>query len=216
MLYLDGDIIVRHSLLPLWNTDLKDYAVGAVPDYLDGDIEQYHRLNYPPELGYFNAGVLLINMDYWREHDVVRNFMHIIQEYGERLLFGDQDILNVVFSNYKVILPVKYNLASGFLEKSPKYDFKKYENEIEEALKDPVIVHYIWPDKPWKFSRQPKHPFSSTFFKYQRQTKWKGVIIDKRPFKLRVINYVAVFLRKYGLKSQIPPLYEYVDIAPID
>ena len=32
VLYLDGDIIVRHSLLPLWNTNLKDYAIGAVPD----------------------------------------------------------------------------------------------------------------------------------------------------------------------------------------
>ena len=216
VLYLDGDIIVRHSLLSLWNTDMKDYAVGAVPDCQDGNIDLYHRLNYPPELGYFNAGVLLINLGYWRKHDVVRTFMHIIQEYGGRLLFGDQDVLNLAFSNNKVILPIKYNLGSGFLEKSPQYDCNKYEKEMKEALKHPVIVHYTRPGKPWnRYSRHQRHPFSNTFFKYQGQTKWKGVKIDKRPFKLRVINYVADALRKYGLKSQVS-LYEYIDIAPID
>lgn len=47
VLYLDGDIIVRHSLLPLWETDMTDYAVGAVMDVSDGDIRIYNRLKYP-------------------------------------------------------------------------------------------------------------------------------------------------------------------------
>ena len=38
VLYLDGDIIVRHSLLPLWQTDLTGYAVGATIDASEGDI----------------------------------------------------------------------------------------------------------------------------------------------------------------------------------
>ena len=216
VLYLDGDMIVRHSLLPLWNTDLKDYAVGAVPDCQDGNIELYHRLNYPSQLGYFNAGVLLINLEYWREHDVVKDFMSILQKHADKLQFHDQDVLNAAFSEKKVMLPLKYNMHSGFLEKHPKYDNQKYAKEVKEARKDPVIVHFI-EEKPWdSYSRQPKHPFSSTFFKYQSQTKWSGVKIDKRPFKLRAVNYVADVLRKCGLKSQVPPSYEYIDIAPID
>ena len=216
VLYLDGDIIVRHSLLPLWNTNLKNFAVGAVPDGSEGELEYYHRLNIPPQLGYFNSGVLLINLDYWREHDVVKDFFRILQEYASKFKFHDQEVLNIAFSDKKVVLPIKYNLASGSLEKIPHYDYKKYEKEVEEARKDPVIVHFTI-EKPWAgYLRQPRHPFSSTFFKYQSQTKWKGVKIDRRPFKLRVINFVADTLRKYGLKPQLPPLYEYIDIAPID
>ena len=216
VLYLDGDIIVRHSLLPLWDTNLKDNAVGAVPDGSEGNLEFYHRLNIPPQLGYFNAGVVLINLEYWREHNVVKDFFRILQEYAGKLKFHDQDVLNIVFSNNKVVFPIKYNLTSGSLEKIPHYDYKKYEREVEEARKDPVIVHFT-EEKPWAgYLRHPRHPFANTFFKYQSQTRWKGVKIDRRPFKLRVINFVADTLRKYGLKPQLPPLCEYIDIAPID
>lgn len=84
VLYLDGDIIARHSLLPLWNMDLKGYAVGAVPDLLEIEYskEFSSRLNYPPQYGYFNSGVLLVNLDYWREHRVVRDFVRYLQEHA--------------------------------------------------------------------------------------------------------------------------------------
>lgn len=217
VLYLDGDIIVRHSLLPLWNTNLKDYAVGTVPDIIEIESKEFSkRLNYPSQLGYFNAGVLLVNLEYWREHRVVIDFLNFIQKYADILICHDQDLLNALFSDNKVIFPIKYNLTSGFLRKGPQYDFRKYGKGLEDARRDPVIVHFS-AEKPWvNYARQPKHPYASTFFKYQSQTKWKGAKIDKRPFKLRVVNYVADMLRKYGLKSQVSPLYEYIDIAPID
>jgi len=215
VLYLDGDIIVRHSLLPLWNIDLGNRAVGVVPDGIV-TMEFYNRLQYPPQLGYFNAGVILMNLDYWREHEVVNCFMDYLLNHAGILLFHDQDVLNVVFRESKIVLPIKYNLTNGFLWKKTQYDTKKYKHEVLEAREDPVIVHFAG-EKPWNsYRRGASHPFASTFFKYQSQTKWKGVIIDKRPFKLRVINYVTDMLRKYGLKSQVPPLYEYIDIAPID
>ena len=218
VLYLDGDIIVRHSLLPLWNTDLKGYAVGAVPDIIEIEYSKEYssRLNYPSQHGYFNSGVLLVNLEYWRKHRVVRDLLSYLQEHADILEYSDQDLLNALFYDKKVVLPIKYNLICGFMWSSSQYDFGRYEKEIQEALKDPVIVHFTG-GKPWQqYSRLPQHPFSSTFFKYQGQTRWKGVKIDKRSFKLRVINYVADTLRKYGLKSQVSPEYEYIEIASID
>jgi len=216
VLYLDGDIIVRHSLLPLWNIDLKEHPVGVVADGIEGNLEHYHRLGYSPKLGYFNSGVILVNLEYWREHEVVRSFMSILQEYGERLQLWDQDILNVVFSENKVVLPIKFNLTSGFLWKQPQYDYAKYEKEVIEARRDPIIVHFAG-QHPWLSYSRCSHPFVSTFLKYQSQTKWKGKKVDKRPFKLRVINYVADMLRKYGLKSPLSnSACLFIDIAPVD
>ena len=216
MLYLDGDIIVRHSLLPLWNIDLGNSAVGVVTDGIEGTIEFYNRLQYSPQLGYFNSGVILMNLDYWREHRVVDAFMEYIKSHASSILFHDQDVLNVVFKECKIVLPIKYNMSSGFLWKTPQYDYWKYEEEVLEARKDPVVVHFSG-NNPWKtYSRLPVHPFASTFFNYQNRTRWKGVKIDRRPFKTRVVNYVADVLRKSHLKSSLPALFEYINIMPID
>ena len=216
VLYLDGDIIVRHSLLPLWNVDLGNYPIGAIPEQCEGDIEFYNRLQIPPQLGYFNAGVLLINMKYWRDHCVVNLFREYMSEHSSDIKYHDQDILNVIFCRTKIWLPIKYNFQQGFLYKKPQYDYWRYEKEVLEARKDPVILHFMG-FKPWHvYSRWPIHPFANTFFKYQNQTKWKGMMIDQRPFKVRVLNFVGDMLRKYGLKSPIIAPFQYIDISPID
>lgn len=216
VLYIDGDIIVRHSLLPLWNTDMKEHPVAVVIYPYEVFPDFYRCLKYPPRSGYFNSGFMLINLEYWREHDIVKDYMYIIQKYAQKLRFWDQDVLNIAFSENKVVLPMKYNLTTGFLRKIPQWDNCKFKKDVEEARRDPVIVHYT-DKKPWDaYHRQSNHPFLSTFNHYQNQTKWKGMKIDKRPVKLRIINFVADVLRKYGLKSHIETRYDFIDIAPID
>lgn len=216
VLYLDADIIVRHSLMPLWNTDIEDSAVGVVPDGLEGTKEFYDRLGYPSRLGYFNAGVMLINLNYWRSHNLVTLFMDYLQKNARKLLLFDQDILNYIFKDCKISLPITYNLTSGFLFKEPKYDYWKYEKEVLEARKDPVILHFAG-CQPWiAYNKQQVHPFASSFFKYQNMTKWKGRKIDKRSYSVRVKNYVGDLLRLFKLKSPHIALYKFIDIAPID
>ena len=67
IIYLDCDMIVRKSLKPLWDISLDGYSLAAVPDLSELMPERYLRLGYSEEMGYFNAGMLLINVDYWRE-----------------------------------------------------------------------------------------------------------------------------------------------------
>lgn len=83
VLYLDGDIVVRQSLCDLWNVDLTGYAIAAIPDAAGiNNIEWYARLGYPPDLGYFNAGVLLINLEYWRQNQVTSLFFDCLRKKG--------------------------------------------------------------------------------------------------------------------------------------
>lgn len=212
VLYLDGDIIVRHSLLPLWETDMTDFAIGAVMDVCDGDIRIYNRLKYPYTKGYFNAGVLFINLAYWRDNNIVARLIDYIKNYPERILQEDQDVLNYIFREQKILLPIKYNFQHGFLWKMPEYDGLKYREEVMETRKDPVIVHFTG-DKPWKYSYDP-NPFRSTFLKYQNITKWKGVMIDRRPCPSRIRNYVGSILRRMRILPQVQS--RFVSIAPVD
>ena len=201
VLYLDGDCIVRHSLLPLWNTDLNGYALGAAFAKAEKNPKIFERLKYPFNYGYFNAGVMLLNLKYWRMTDVVKTFISYMENYSQRIMFEDQDILNVVFCDKKKVIPIKYNLQSGCLYKDPLWDSWNHKYEVAEAIKDPVIIHFTFRSKPWDTYSCHPHPFRSSFLKYQNQTKWKGCRYEKRTTKMIVRNYIGDCLRMIGLRS---------------
>jgi len=214
VIYIDGDCIIRHSLIPLWRTDISEIAIGAVFNAFEGQIERFNRLRYSPDLGYFNAGVLLINIDYWRKHNVVNSLTDYIYRYPERIAFEDQDVMNVVLKDSKKSLPPKYNFQTDMLRCTPCFHYWKYEEELKEAIADPVIIHFTSREKPWyKYMRNP-HPYKSSFVKYQNQTKWKGVKIEKRFLKVRSRNYIGDILRFIKILPPIRP--RYIELSPID
>ena len=213
VLYLDGDIIVRHSLTELWNVDVSAYALAAVPDMREGTIDRYNRLQYSPSLGYFNAGMLLINLKYWREHQVVDQFLDCMRKHQVQLVYHDQDILNFVFHEQKKMLPIKYNFQHGHLWKEPLFDFRRYEQQVAEARKDPVIIHYTG-GKPWMSYIKYPNPYGSSFFKYQDMTNWKGIKVDNRSLKTRIRACIGDMLRWMNLRPQLRN--DYIEIAPID
>lgn len=214
VLYLDGDCIVRHSLRQLWETNLSGYAVGGVFDSSESDIEYYNRLKYPPVLGYFNAGVLLVNLDYWRCHDVSGMFFEFIKSCPDRIIYEDQDVMNYVFREKKQFVDVKYNLQTAFLRISGRWDYWKYEDELKAAIVDPTIVHFTEENKPWLAYSHCRHPYIDIFYKYQDQTKWKGMRYEKRSFKQKMKNYVGDYLRHIGYLKPIKS--PYITVSPID
>ena len=222
VLYLDSDIIVRHSLLPLWETNVDGYAVAAVIDNLDSVASVYDRLEYPKVLGYFNSGVLLLNLKYWRANKIDSEVISYMKNHSESLYYCDQDILNYVLRERKRPLPIKYNFQTCFLYVLDKcgYDYWKYEKDILEARKDPVILHYTQGGKPWM--EGSNHPYLSSFIRYQNETKWRGDIwkYPKRPFMVKVISHLKSFLVKMGLfKDASGPkeIKTFVDgLLPID
>lgn len=221
VLYLDSDIIVRHSLLPLWETVIDGYALAAVIDNLDSVIESFNRLRYSPNLGYFNSGVLLINLEYWRNNDIHGEILSYMKNHSEDIRFCDQDILNYVLRDRKKPLPITYNLQTSFLYKVSQcgFDYWKYEEEILEARKDPVILHFT-SEKPWM--KGSDHPYRDTFLKYQSETKWKGCIwkTPTRPFWVKVRSRFKNILVELGLMKAASVAKKYKTYAdgllPID
>lgn len=211
VLYLDGDLVVRRNLLPLWNTDLTNYAIAAVPDKCSDDSDFYNRLQYSPVLGYINAGVLLVNLRYWRDNNVIDSFVKYIQDHYETLLLQDQDVLNYVFREKKLVLPLEYNFQQDYLLTD---HFYKNGREFLSAVKDPVILHFSGVIKPWFAYIRDVNPLSSSFYKYQKQTKWVNYRIERRSPMLIIKNFLADIMRMIGIKEPLPKLY--VDVPPID
>lgn len=174
VIYLDGDILVVDKLVDLWKTDISAYALGAVPDSYTNKIEHFNRLRYPQPLGYFNAGVLLINLKYWREHQVIHQFCDYVKRYPERLHCHDQDVLNVLFKEAKLELPFRYNILNEYCFALP-YSLVswEYDNQIQAAQTHPAIIHFTCIPKPWY--KNCKHPYKKVFDAYQAKSPWAEV-----------------------------------------
>lgn len=171
VLYLDDDIIVKGNIMRLWNTEMSDCPIAAVTDMSEGILD-YNRLGYPQEDGYFNSGVALINLKYWREHNALKTFLDIINSQSERIYAHDQDVLNMAFHENKIRLPFTCNVQHGFYYKNEflELDYRKYESELNDARENPLIIHFTG-KKPWK--KFCNNPGTKTFLRYLRHSPWK-------------------------------------------
>lgn len=171
ILYLDCDMIVTGSLRPLWEIDITGKAVAAVRDILNFIPETFERLSLPAKDGYFNAGTLLINLDYWRKENVFEEALRITEVKSDVLLWHDQDILNMLFHKYWLCLPYRWNVMNTLMRPFPFYTSDIIQ-EIDNEVKHRVIIHYTCAWKPWIYPCD--NPLRFEYYKYLRLSPWKG------------------------------------------
>ena len=168
VIYLDCDILVLGQLRPLWNSDLRGKGIAVVRDVAASEAKRYEILHYPLEYSYFNAGVFLADLGYWRGMDVTEQSIKLYHEHPERIIFNDQDILNILFCDKKMEVAEKWNMQDGFYRRKRTDGMSIQERDLRE----PVILHFT-NRKPWEYDNQ--HPLRSLFFTYQNFTEWKDV-----------------------------------------
>lgn len=204
ILYLDSDTIVRGSLSELWDTDVEDCALAAARDVMDGTEETFALVNFPMSKGYFNSGVMLLNLAYWRKHNILEKCKEFMKEHPEQIAYLDQDVLNYVCQDCKKRLNLKYNLQTNFLNRKRASFYQECKNEIDRAIDNPVIVHYTGGEKPW--TKACRHPFRVLWLSYYAQTPWRALPLQENsPFGLRVKKFFSEPLRKLGLIPELPP-----------
>ena len=165
VLYMDCDILVLGPLDDLWNTDLDGYALAAVPDDVIVNKERCERLHYDASYNYFNGGVLLLNLDFWRQNDVEEKCREYYKTYPQRIVYNDQDLLNGLLHRETKLLGMTWNLQEG------AYRHKTIRFYTKDLLLHPMILHYS-ARKPWQYHCM--HPLRHLFFDYQDLTRWKG------------------------------------------
>lgn len=203
ILYLDGDIIIMDNLRSLWETDIDNVAVAGIMDQWQNNT-WYNRLHYSSKLGYINSGVLLINLKYWRENQVENRFISFIRNHPERIKQHDQDIINYVLREEKLLLPLRYNVQNAHFYK-PEYsmlDYWSMESEILDAQKHPVILHFAGAIKPWNF--ECKHPRVKDFDYYKRKTIWadKPLTSITQTWKQKIVSLGKVVLERLHILPQ--------------
>ena len=150
IIWLDTDILVTGDIAELFGAELGDCWLGAV---VDVGLEKWplhecvawrrergqlwaKKYNFEPWEGYFNSGVLLMNLAALREANVRKRLIEIAVDPCSEL--PDQDALNVVCRGR-----VKY------LEKRWNFQAQSGSGWVEDGV---GIVHFVGPDKPWSWA----------------------------------------------------------------
>ena len=178
VLFLDCDLLALDSLQSLWETDVSNHFVAAVTN-----VFQLDHLHRPAELGldmpqrYFNAGVLLMNLDLMRREQCA----NAVLEYGrvnrQDLMFRDQDALNVVLAERWRALHPRWNCMNSVMG-FPWSVYVFGREATDEARRNPAIRHFEGPglNKPWHV--QCDQPLREVYFEHRSQTPWPTVQLD--------------------------------------
>ena len=219
ILYLDSDLVVDGDIAELYDTPLGDCAIGAVRDLdflgnlnmKDGKRLEYAdtQLGMKQPYGYFQAGVLVMNLDRMRDLHTVDEWLEIASRPG--FIYNDQDILNMECEGSVAYLPYEWDVmhdcagrVQGVFAYAPAEVFRGY----MDSRKAPKIVHYAGFDKPWK---NPWCDFGPLYWSYARQT----------PFSLQMMAMLAGVAKPKPLAhheraiAEDSPIRKYADaIAP--
>ncbi len=85
------------SLEPLWQLDLRGHYVAAVTNvFPPAYTERAAELGLPDRDAYFNAGVLLMNLELMRADRASAALLDYGVAHASELVLRDQDALNVV------------------------------------------------------------------------------------------------------------------------
>ena len=143
ILYMDCDIVVLNDISEFWNTDITQYAIGCIEDIGSDEEEYYSRLQYDKKYSYFNAGVLLINLKYWREHKIDEMCEQYFLAHSDRIRFNDQDLLNALLYKDKLFVPFRWNVQDTFYRRTYSHKVKEH-SAIHTRQKGTVKVYITY------------------------------------------------------------------------
>ena len=165
IVYLDCDIVILGDISKLYHTELGENILGVVSDQYVCNTKEF-RVYAEKAIGvnpdtYFNAGVLVISLEYFRKNRIENKFVDLISKYDFDLLDPDQAYLNFLCFGKTVMLPNGWN-------KSPT-------EAICEGEKN--IVHYNLYKKPWQYDDMIDGEY---FWEYAKLSPFNDLILERK------------------------------------
>lgn len=204
MLYLDCDTIVNSSVRDLWDIDISDVCVAGVQD--NPALFMSEVIGMTADDRYINSGVMLINLNKWRNEKIEEKIIKMIQDYNGFVPHHDQGIINGVCKNSIKIIHPKFNTMPQFFYFKARqikslYDMNEYysQQELDEAVKAPIVVHYIskFYNRPW--FKSCTHPMKDLYTHFLEKTAFDVVLQEgnlKKQARIRkfILDHFPFFI----------------------
>lgn len=212
-IFLDCDLLVRESLSNLWRRPMKDKPLIAARDLWIPHLSSKNGVSNDAEPGlapdapYFNSGVLIYNVEKWRQHDLQSKCAEYLFNNRDGIGMEDQEVMNAVLANDWSPLPLSWNVhhhigTNGWKERVkewPDSSFKRtVRSEYKQLLSDAKILHFAGPAKPWNIDRH-HHKEAPQWFHYLWTSGYLHTgerITSRLHFYIR--HYIQHFLKVAG------------------
>nr|WP_162623697.1 glycosyltransferase family 8 protein [Paracoccus saliphilus] len=183
VLYLDIDMVVTQSLRPLWQSDLQGRPFAAVEDHNLSADDLAERFSLPKGGLYFNAGMLLIDMQAERVGGYLRQALERLKADPDAYPFADQDALNEVLWQNWTRVDINWNYQRAFVNGG-----KVYRTSDPKGVHLPGILHFTEHWKPWKSDEW--HPYAWLYWQNLRQTPFFAKIRQRDGISLpRLVKF---------------------------
>jgi lipopolysaccharide biosynthesis glycosyltransferase len=177
-LYLDCDVLVVDDPTPLLSLDLEGAPAAAVRDFDTPTVAcayglaDWRALELHPSTPYFNAGVLVMDLEAWLAADISGRTFAYARQRPDRLRCADQDALNAVVRGGFASLPLRWNAQPPV--RKPECGLYAFfgAGEVDAARDQPGIVHFSEAVKPWHSGSTD--PLSSAWRAEIAATAWSG------------------------------------------
>ena len=137
--YLDVDILSLRSVEFLFNNPV-DGLVAAVDHFSPA---MGIRLWGDCSGDYFQAGVLVIPLNLWRQQSMASHFLEIMAAQQSRIVWWDQDVLNIALRDRWQRLPIWFNVCEAVLGLLSTAEIEQHG----------ALIHYTGNKKPWNALR---------------------------------------------------------------
>jgi lipopolysaccharide biosynthesis glycosyltransferase len=180
VIYLDADLIINRCICKIWKIGFKGRHLLAVPHaskksgIVSGErgLPSYKVLGIHEDTRTFNAGVLILNLKLWRRDNISMKVIEYLKKYHDYVLWWDQDGLNAILYDKWLPLSAVWNVMTNHLITFSSWEDSLLSKQVyKKVLRNPAIVHYAGPSKPWL----PDYvgPFQNLHFEYAAHVSMK-------------------------------------------
>jgi lipopolysaccharide biosynthesis glycosyltransferase len=183
VVYLDVDVLVRRSLEPLWEVDLARRPLGAVRsvNYPSigtwGAFDHWRRHGVDPRLPFFNAGMLVVDVEAWAAAGTTAQIMDLMAS-GD-IHGGDQQALNVALAGRWTELDPIWNQQTPLLDDRRGGHLLYDDHTIDQARADPAVIHFLDRPKPWHVDST--HPARQEWRDEAGRTAFAPIQLERTP-----------------------------------
>lgn len=161
VLYLDADMVVRKDITPLLTRPPDGLPLAAVVDPTDVMLQYadampgWRDLGLPGDREYFNAGLLLLDLDACARDRLFDRAYEFLEKHPECVRYHDQDALNWAADDKWTRLEPEWN-AFTMSTIVPRPDFVHHAEpvlplqDLLDLEPNAAILHYSGRNKPWQ------------------------------------------------------------------
>ena len=187
----------------MWKYDIDNKAAAVCQEssigIIKNDCPRYKEEGLDPDSPYFNNGLMIINLDYWRRQRISKKIIKYLKDYPEACKFHEQSAMNVILYNKFKLLNQNWNVQSN--------NFKSYEN-FQKLYNYKINYHFTTSFKPWLYyyDSPPNRLFYALLEEVNYRIYNPEFIKRKKIYKQKQ-RFILILPLLYFLRSRIKKIF---------